>query len=155
MDIENLDDEEVKKLIDRLKQPKNIISFDQAYQKVSTLFGKIDIVEPIIDSDNDIDYFLKVYQGRLEKDRFSIHLRFKEQHHHLVRIDANPGNNHINPDGEKIVGSHIHIYSNKHTKKDAIAIPLEISDFPNVNTILDAFIEFLTYTNIEQKGVGT
>lgn len=148
MDINSLDDTEVDALINRLKRPKNRLSFSSVYQKINTFFGKLNIEEPIID-DDDIDYFIKIYRGRIETERFSIHLRFKENHHHLVRIDVNPNINHNNPDGTKITGSHIHIYSNKYERKDAVAIPLTGSDFPNINTIIDAFTNFLSYNNIK------
>lgn len=148
MDIDNLNDTEVKQLITALKKPKNPFSFQQAYHQISALFGKIDVEEPIID-DNDIEYFINAYQGRLEKNRYSIHLRFKDYHHHLIRIDVNPGINHKNPDHTKITGSHIHIYSNRYERRDAIAIPLTDSNFPNIITIVDAFAEFLAYNNIK------
>lgn len=148
MDIDNLNDAEVNQLIATLKSPKNTISFSQAYHQISALFGKIDVEEPIID-DNDIEYFINAYQGRLEKNRFSIHLRFKDYHHHLIRVDVNPGINHKNPDDTKVIGSHIHIYSNRYDRRDAMATPLSDSDFPNINTIVDAFAEFLAYNNIK------
>ena len=147
-DLNDLNDIEVQSLIHSLKHPKNINSFSDAYENISSLVNRVNINEPIID-DNDIEYFLKVYQGRLDKDRFSIHLRFKEFHHHLVRIDVNPNINHNNPDGEKIVGSHIHIYTNEHMPRDLVAIPLSKSDFPNVKTLVDAFAEFISYNNIK------
>lgn len=89
----------------------------------------------------------------MNPNRFSIHLRFKDSPHHLVRFDINPNNKHTNPDGTVITGSHIHIYSTQHSKKNRIAIPLKESDFPNINTINDAVIHFLEYTNIDSKKI--
>lgn len=151
MDFDNLTDLEVSQLIERLKHPQNRITFNVAYKQITTLFGNINFEEPIID-DEDFEYFLKVYRGRIDNNRFSIHLRFKEFYHHLVRVDINPSNNHNNPDGTKIIGDHIHIYSSVHNPKDAVAIPLSDSDFPNVKNIVESFESFLSYNNIKQKG---
>lgn len=148
MDFNNLNSQEVEMLIKRLKYPDNLIDFETAYQAINTLFGKVDVEKLIID-DDDIEYILRAYRGKIELNRFSIHIRFKNYHHHLVRVDFNPGNIHINPDGKRIKGSHIHIYNNEYDKKDQLAIPIDESDFPNVNTLIEAYIEFLTYTNIQ------
>lgn len=150
MDLNNLNDNEVNQLIQILKYPKNIISFNKTYQKISKLFDKIDEEELIID-DGDIEYILSAYQGRIEINRFSIHLRFKDTHEHLIRIDINPTGRHQNPDGSIITDNHLHIYNNHFSKKDAVAIPLKNSNFPNVNTIIDAFVEFMKYTNIQNN----
>lgn len=150
MNVNNLTDTEVQQLIHRLKHPKNIISFNETYQNISRLFGRIDIEELIID-DGDIEYILSAYQGRLEGNSFSIHLRFKENHEHLIRVDVNPRNRHMNPDGTVVTESHLHIYNNQFSRKDAVAIPLKDSPFPNISTIVDAFTEFINYTNIKNE----
>ena len=43
--------------------------------------------------------------------------------------------------------------SNKYPKRDSIAIPLEESNFPNINTISDVFSEFIRYTNIRKEEI--
>ena len=149
MDFDNLQDEEVQQIVQLLKHPKNQMNFDEAYNKLLTLFGKLKIDESIIDEHEDIEFMLNVYRGRIEESRFSLHLRFKEYHHHLVRIDIHPSNNHINPDNTKVIGSHIHIYSNEFEPRDSVAIPINESDFPLVENLLDAFHKFLEYNNIE------
>lgn len=148
MDLDNLDDTEVQTLIDRLKHPIKEDMLNRISNEINSLFLNLDLDEKIIDTE-EIEYILHVYRGRIEKDRFSIHLRFKELHHHLVRIDINPSNNtHTNPDGTTISGSHIHIYSNHYSKKDIIAIPLDKSNFPSIDNLYDAFVNFLDYNNI-------
>lgn len=59
MDFDNLTDLEVTQLIERLKYPINRITFNAAYEKITTLFGKINFEEPIID-DEEFDYFVGV-----------------------------------------------------------------------------------------------
>lgn len=151
MDYDNLNHDEVTELINKLKYPKKIKSFEECFSTVSALFGKVNIDEPVIDRENEIEYVLHAYRGNLEAS-FSIHLRFKEFHHHLVRVDINPHNRHFNPDGKLIIDSHIHIYTSilSEMDKDKVAIPLKDSDFPNVNTLAEAFSEFIKYTHIEE-----
>ena len=64
-----------------------------------------------------------------------------------MRIDI--GSNHTNPDNTQIIGDHIHFYSNQYPKRDRIAYPIDISDFPNVSNITDAFNQFTLYTHIK------
>lgn len=150
MNYSNLDDAQVQEIINRLKYPKNQLSFDQIFNTISSMFGRIEVDETIID-DDDIQYIFHIFRGRINNERFSIHLRFKDFYDHIIRIDIHPSNKHVNPDGKIIIGSHIHIYSNKQDKRDAIAIPLEDSGFPNVNQIVDVFTEFISYTNIGKE----
>lgn len=149
MDLHNLTDRDVKELIEKLKYPKNTLSYHQINNTISGMFGKIDVNEAIIDDDN-IQYVLGLYRGKYEPERFSIHIRFKETHDHLIRIDVNPTNRHINPDGTLITGSHIHIYKSGQKKKDAFAIPLDEYNFPNVHTIIEVYGEFVKMVNIKK-----
>lgn len=111
IDTNNLNDELVKVFINRLKNIANSLSFEEATKQIYTLFGTVNLKEYIIDTE-EIEYILQVKRGQREANRFSMHLRFKETHHHLVRIDIDPNIAHNNPDGRNIKGSHIHIYKN-------------------------------------------
>lgn len=148
IDTNNLNDELVQVLITRLKNITNPLSFEEATKQIYALFGPANLKEYIIDTE-EIEYILQVKRGQREANRFSMHLRFKETHHHLVRIDIDPNIAHNNPDGRKITGSHIHIYNNiSPTQKDLFAYPLNEKDFPEINNIIDAFTAFLAYNNI-------
>lgn len=57
----------------------------------------------------NIHFILFIRQGNVEKNKYSIHIRFHHNNIHLVRLCMN-GGNHKNKNKEKIVGSHIHIY---------------------------------------------
>ncbi|WP_159543460.1 DUF6978 family protein [Streptococcus halichoeri] len=152
MDYHNLNDLEVREIIKKLKYPQKLLSFQDIKTQVSSLFGRIDLDEVVIDGD-DVRYVLHIFRGQRNPNRFSIHLRFKEFHDNIVRVDINPSNKHLNPDGNVVSGNHIHIYSNKYAQRDKIAIPLEESDFPNVNLISDVFLEFINYTNIQEEEI--
>lgn len=149
MDYTNLDDKQLQALIERLKYPKNTISYHKIDKIIASLFGTIDINEAIID-DDDIEYVLGIYRGKYNVQKFTIHLRFKETHDHLIRIDVHPTGRHLNPDGTIITDSHIHIYSNQYKKHDAIAIPLDEFNFPNVRTIIEVYDEFVKMVNIKK-----
>lgn len=151
MDFNNLNDNEVKQLIKRLKKPFNSVKFNNSLQEeLSSMLNQVNFDEIVLDSE-DVEYIVKIYRGRLDLERFSIHIRFKEFQHHLVRLDINPTQRHINPGTKEIIeGSHIHIYSSLNDKKDSIAIPLEKSDFPIVHEIIDAVEKFFKYNNIEK-----
>ncbi|WP_417860071.1 hypothetical protein [Aerococcus urinaehominis] len=43
------------------------------------------------------------------------------------------------------------MYHNAYDKKDALAIPIEAGNFPNVDTLIDAFYAFTGYANIQEK----
>lgn len=148
-DINDIDDIDVQVLIHKLKHPIKKISYQSINKQLLSLFGKIDINEAIIDDDDDIEYILHVYRGRIDANRFSLHIRFKENNYHLIRIDINPSGHHDNPDGKRITNSHMHIYSNHQFKRDAWAVPLTQTTFPNVTTIINAFTDFEKYNNIK------
>lgn len=149
MDLDKLTDSQVQELIDRLKFPKNTISYEKINTVISSLFGKIDIDEAIID-DDDLQYILHIYRGQYNPDRFSISLRFQETNNHLARIDIHPTGRHQNPDGSIITEDHIHIYSSQYEKKDAIAIPLKDYKFPNIDNIVEVYYSFVELTNIRK-----
>ena len=46
----------------------------------------------------------------------------------LMRLDVNPTAVHPNPDGEKIEGTHLHIYTEKHDMGYAIPFDIESKD---------------------------
>lgn len=149
MDLQNLNNTQVDELLKRLKYPKNTISYQKINTIISALFGKIDIEEAILD-DDDLHYILRIYRGKYNAERFSIHLRFKETNDHLARIDIHPTGRHENPDSTIVTSSHIHIYSNAFPRRDAVAIPLDEFNFPNVRTIIEVYEEFVKLTNIRK-----
>lgn len=83
MNYNDLNDQEVRELINKLKYPKNLLSFNEIHTIISSLFGKIDVDEGVID-DDDIQYILHIYRGRINHERYSIHIRFKNSHDHWL-----------------------------------------------------------------------
>ncbi len=118
MDLDNLNDKEVQELINNLKHPTRKFTLQEINAKISVLFGSIDISENIIGVIDNIEYTLCIYRGRREPNRYSINLRFTNKYHQLIRIDIGAGHN--NPDGTRITGDHIHIYSDKYSYKNTV-----------------------------------
>ena len=57
IDTNNLNDELVKVLINRLKNIANSLSFEEATKQICTLFGTVNLKEYIIDTE-EIEYIL-------------------------------------------------------------------------------------------------
>ncbi|QED60283.1 hypothetical protein FUT28_10485 [Enterococcus durans] len=112
------------------------------------VIGKIKDDTLVLGMSDGIEYKLHRYRHHLEKERFSIHLRFKETNDHLIRIDINNGS-HRNPDGEIISNNHIHIYKDSEYAKDAFAYPLP-TEFTDLESIFSVLEQFLLYTNIQE-----
>ncbi|MFT8882610.1 MAG: hypothetical protein ABF975_01185 [Liquorilactobacillus hordei] len=150
-DINDLSTVEIKQLISKLKHPTNVISFNDMFQKISNSFSKktndiLTLDEFVLDVGDDILYILHFRRSRFE-DRYTIHLRFKENSFHLIRIDI--GSGHRNPDNTKLNEDHIHFYVDSNNPSTDWAMPLSSGNFPNVQNFVDAFKTFLIYTNIK------
>lgn len=116
LDLNSLDDEHVKLLINELKYPETHIDVNELKTIVAS---RINERQEIISFKLGIKYLLTIKRGNIEKDRFSISIIFKDTYHTLVRIDIN-GGTHDNPDGTIAPKSHIHIYNDKYDKYDYI-----------------------------------
>lgn len=140
--LEHLSEVQVQNLIHSLKQMKERLPPEMPE------FGKIKDDTSVLGVYDGIEYRLHRYRHPLEKNRFSIHLRFKETNDHLIRLDINNGS-HRNPDGTIIPQNHVHIYTDSSDlAKDAYAIELP-TEFTNLESIFSALEDFLEYTNIQ------
>lgn len=150
-DVDNLSKTEVAELIKALKEPVNEDSFSSMYQQLVTALPVLTTQQnqAVIDPGNNIQYVFHVKRSRFE-NRYSIHLRFKSNNIHLVRLDIGMG--HLNPDGTRIDSDHIHFYVEPGTDSKHFGMALETSDFPVISTFIDAFDAFLRYTNIQLRG---
>lgn len=145
LDLNNLSDPQVKKLINELKYPQTKIDISQ----FNTLFAsRINEKQDVISFKLGLEYFVVIKRGSIEIDRFSISIIFKETYHTLVRVDVK-GGKHTNPDGSIAPKTHIHIYNNKYDKKDRFAYPIDLNAYPGIYDIVNAYIQFLDYTNID------
>ncbi|MEX3425862.1 hypothetical protein QJ847_03905 [Staphylococcus hominis] len=147
LDLNNLSDLQVKKLIRELKYSKDQINLSKLKNPHNL---KIDERQNVINFRLNLEYFVAIKRGKIEKDRFSISIIFKETYHTLVRVDVK-GGKHTNPDGSIAPKTHIHIYNNKYDKKDRFAYPIDLNAYPGIYDIVNAYIQFLDCTNIEDN----
>ncbi|HCD5219956.1 TPA: hypothetical protein NBU55_002824 [Staphylococcus aureus] len=139
LDLNSLNDEHVKLLINELKYPETHIDVNELKTIVAS---RINERQEIISFKLGIKYLLTIKRGNIEKDRFSISIIFKDTYHTLVRIDIN-GGTHDNPDGTIAPKSHIHIY------KDRFAYEINLKDFPDIYNLYNVYMSFLEYNNIK------
>lgn len=139
LDLNSLDDEHVKLLINELKYPETHIDVNELKTIVAS---RINERQEIISFKLGIKYLLTIKRGNIEKDRFSISIIFKDTYHTLVRIDIN-GGTHDNPDGTIAPKSHIHIYNDKYDKKDRFAYEINLKDFPDIYNLYNVYMSFL------------
>lgn len=141
MDLDRLSDSEVFILVKSLKKLKKDLNLE------ITNSGKIKRDEQVMGIYDGIEYKLHLYRNPIEERRYSIHLRFTENNHHLIRIDVNNGT-HRNPDGIKIVQNHFHLYKfEEGLRRDAYAYPLDC-EADDLISIFTAFEKFLEYNSI-------
>ncbi len=98
---------------------------------------KANSVEFDVIGDNKKDVFAtRIYRGRINPLKYDLSARVKKDGIMLMELHINPGSAHINPDGEKIVGSHWHIYTEEYGRKKAFPAEDIQSDHFVENTIL-------------------
>ncbi len=99
----------------------------------------------LIGEDNRERFLLDLWRGTIRLSK----LRFQNRGRKvivLVRLDIN-SSPHTNPDGTRIVGTHLHRYREGY--EDKWADPINPNDFPNVNDMQLALEKFCRYCNIE------
>lgn len=100
-----------------------------------------------VEGETATDLFtIKIYRGKINKDKYEICGRIKYKGLLLLELHINPGNVHINPDGTKIKGSHWHIYTEEYGRK--MAYPAE--DL-NSNSFIENTILFFDRFNLIEK----
>jgi hypothetical protein len=91
--------------------------------------------EVVGESTKDL-FATRIYRGNINSQKYEIGARIKKDGIMLLELHINPGKTHINPDGEKIVGSHWHIYTEEYGRKKAfLAEDIQSQNFVE-NTIL-------------------
>lgn len=81
-------------------------------------------------------FVVRIYRGTVNSLKYYIGARIKVNGIVLLSLDINPNSTHVNPNGEKIKGSHWHIYTEEFGRQQAFAAT-DINDEKFVdNTIL-------------------
>lgn len=101
--------------------------------------------EVIGDAKKDI-FIVKVYRGKIQPLKYNIGARIKKNGTMLLELHMNPSNVHCNPDGQKIKGSHWHIYAEEYGRSYAFQ-----ADDIQSESFVDSTISFLTRFNVIEQ----
>lgn len=136
-----LTNQEAQILIDLLKKQKKIsdINFPSVGEQKSI---------EVVSDDNTEKFLIDVDRGRIDVSKCTYQERYNK-YFPLIRLDI-CDSFHYNPDGEKIVGSHIHIYDEEYEMRFAHKIPHGI--IKDKSDIIQILIDFLEYCNVNQYG---
>lgn len=107
--------------------------------------GQTEEFDVVGDTKKDV-FSINVYRGKIQPLKYSMGARIKKNGIMLLELHLNPTNVHYNPDGEKITGSHWHIYSEEHGRLQAFPAEDIESDHFVDNTLL-----FLDRFNVVKK----
>ncbi|MBP2056971.1 hypothetical protein J2Z60_000133 [Lactobacillus colini] len=139
MDLEKLTDNEVNELIHEAKHfLENFV--------LSVPLGKFKENRNVLGESSNLEYIWFAYRGALES-KYSLHIRFKQNNVHLVRLCIN-GSNHHNYDGTIVNGNHIHIYKYANNNIFDYAYPLDDYIFNSTDKLGDAIHKFLNFVHI-------
>ena len=97
--------------------------------------------------DNREKFLLDVWRGTIRLSKVKLQTR-TQTIYVLVRLDID-GSPHTNPDGQKIGGTHLHLYKEGYGDKWARAV--DPKEFQNLSSIKQAFEDFLRYCNITES----
>lgn len=96
-------DTEAKRLLEMVKHSlENIINFPFTCRT-----KQFDVVG---DTNQDI-FTISIYKGKINQLKYNFGARIQKSGIMLLQLHISPSNVHINPDGERILGNHWHIYS--------------------------------------------
>lgn len=158
MDINNLSNDEARKLIAEEKNPTNVLEYQEIINDIEESLIPLSAHTyrcKVKDRKRHIIYQFQIHSTPIST-RFSIGLMFCENHVHLIRLDFGNDLRHTNNYGsdneEVIYGSHAHINSSasKYSVKNVIPIG-QIDDFKNLKRIKEVLIQFIKYTNIKEN----
>ena len=106
-----LTQEEAERLLNMLKKSLiEEIAFPEKGQSVEF---------DVIGSEKKDLFATRIYRGKINSTKYEIGARIKKDGIMLLELHVNPSTIHVNPDGEKIVGSHWHVYSEEYGRKQA------------------------------------
>lgn len=144
MNLYNLDENEVKSLINEIKY------FLEHVQIQIPTFGKYKKEVDVKGQKFGISYKFHVYRGTAE-NKYSMHLRFSENNIHLIRLCIN-GSKHHNSDDSKVDFNHVHIYQvNENGEIDDYAYNLDNFPFDKDNSLAESVEKFLEYINLRER----
>ena len=111
---------EARILIEMMKRKVEEQTFTFPEEKGSIVFD-------VIGDRRSDEFIINFHRGGKKFEKMTYQGRLKTKDIVLMRLDINPTGMHKNPDSdEEIIGSHIHIYDEKHG--DKFAFPFDVND---------------------------
>jgi len=138
----NISQQEADELI---KIEKNVTTNDIYIFPTQINSGKIDV--PLVSIDEKEDFILSIKRKQLILEKRNHLLRVRKSIV-LLRLDID-GPEHTNPNGEKIKGTHLHIYREGFADKWAYELPKET--FSDLSDVYQTVVDFMDYCNINRK----
>ena len=104
------------------------------------LKGASEEFKVIGDTKQDI-FAVNIFRGKINRFKYNIGARIVKNGIMLLELHINPSNIHTNPNGEKIIGNHWHIYNEEYGRLWAfVAEDIESENFiENTIAFLDKF----------------
>lgn len=94
------------------------------------------------DTKSDL-FTINIYRGGIARTKCNFGARIKKNGVMLLELHVSPTQVHVNPDGEKITGSHWHIYTEGYGRSQAFPV-----DDLNANSFVENTLSFLRRFNI-------
>lgn len=103
-----------------------------------------------VQGDTKQDLFtIKIFRSKIRHNKYTLGARIKKDSIILLELHVNPSNPHSNPNGEKIIGSHWHIYREGYDRK--FAFPA--ADIQDDNFVENTLLFFEKFNLIEKPAV--
>lgn len=104
-------------------------------------------VEFDVVGDSKQDAFaINIYRAKIQPCKYNLSARIKKKGILLLELHINPTTVHLNPNGEKIKGSHWHIYHEEYGR--SVAFP---ADDIEADRFVDNTIDFLIKFNVVER----
>ena len=94
------------------------------------------------DTKSDL-FTINIYRGGIARTKCNFGARIKKNGVMLLELHISPTQVHVNPDGEKITGSHWHIYTEEYGRSQAFPV-----DDLNADSFVENTLSFLRRFNI-------
>ena len=130
--------DEARKLVEMIKRSLvTEVKFPDRGGKI-----KFDVIG---DTKKDV-FTIDIYRGKINPYKYDMGALIKKNGTMLLQLHISPSNVHTNPDGQKIVGNHWHVYTEEYGR--AFAFPAE--DI-SADEFVDNTISFLTKFNVVEQ----
>jgi hypothetical protein len=125
----------------------NLIAMEKAFvnRVTITLPPGTDATHELVSDDGREQFLLDVWRGTIRISKLKFQNRARKVIV-LVRLDLG-GAPHTNPDGQRLGGTHLHVYREGH--EDRWAWPLDPTQFTNPADFRQALDDFCRFCNIQ------